>query len=224
MLLCDFAHLDREVGELQAAGVDAFHLDVMDGVFVPNLSYGLPIVEAFRSLTDGLLDVHLMIQRPRAYIRQFCEAGADIITFHVEADDDPLSLIREIQDLGIAAGVTLNPSTSLDLVRPCLGCCDVMLVMSVEAGFGGQRFHPEALSRLRAVGGELNAGGVLEVDGGVNQDTIGECAAAGARWHVVGSGVFRAESYSRALQSLRRTAEQGASTSGEIQPGSESSP
>lgn len=202
LLLCDFGNLEREVARLTEAGVFGLHLDVMDGHFVPNFTYGLPIVAALRRLTDLPLDVHLMISEPERYLAQFRDAGADILTIHVEAAADPRPLLTQIRDLGAGAGLALNPQTPLSVVESCLDLCDLALVMSVPAGFGGQPFHPVALDklrRLREIGGpDL----VLEVDGGVNEQTIHECAAAGAQLFVVGSALFRAASYSAALREL----------------------
>ena len=195
LLLCDFGNLEREVARLEQAGVQALHLDVMDGCFVPNLTYGMPIVEAFRRLTDLPLDVHLMIAEPQRYFEQFVEAGADVITFHVEAAERPRPLLEQLRELGVGAGLALNPDTPLEAVEPYLDDCDLVLVMGVPAGFGGQAFHPIALDklrRLRRLGGERV---LLEVDGGVNRQTIGSCAEAGARLFVVGSAIFRSDSY-----------------------------
>ena len=202
LLLCDFGNLEREVAALTEAGVSGLHLDVMDGHFVPNFTYGLPIVAALRRLTDLPLDVHLMISEPGRYLKQFREAGADILTIHIEAAADPRPLLTEIRELGAGAGLALNPQTPLSAIEPCLDLCDLALVMSVPAGFGGQPFHEAALDklrRLREIGGpEL----LLEVDGGINEKTIHRCAAAGAQLFVVGSALFRAASYSAALKDL----------------------
>lgn len=202
LLLCDFGNLEREVARLTEAGVCGLHLDVMDGHFVPNFTYGLPIVAALRRLTDLPLDVHLMISNPERYLGPFREAGADILTVHVEAAADPRPLLTQIRELGAGAGLALNPQTPLSAIEPCLDLCDLALVMSVPAGFGGQPFHPVALDklrRLREIGGpDL----LLEVDGGVNEQTIHQCAVAGAQLFVVGSALFRAASYPAAVQGL----------------------
>lgn len=202
LLLCDFGNLEREVARLAEAGVRGLHLDVMDGHFVPNFTYGLPIVEAIRRLTDLPIDVHLMISEPGRYLKQFREAGADILTIHIEAAVDPRPLLLQIREMGAGAGLAFNPKTPLSAIEPYLDLCDLALVMSVPAGFGGQPFHPEALDklrRLREIGGpDL----LLEVDGGVNEKTIHGCAEAGAQLFVVGSALFRAASYSAALREL----------------------
>lgn len=205
LLLCDFGNLEREVARLTEAGVKALHLDVMDGQFVPNLTYGMPIVAAFRRLTDLPLDVHLMIAEPQKYVRQFVEAGADIVTFHVEAVQDPRPVLAEIRGLGAGAGLALNPDTPLSTLDGCLESCDMVLVMSVPAGFGGQSFRPIALDKLRTLRKNMSDL-LLEVDGGVQQQTIGACAEAGAQLFVVGSAIFRAASYSGAVRELTQLA------------------
>lgn len=206
LLLCDFANLEREVHALEAAGVQALHLDVMDGSFVPNLSYGMPIVAALRKITKLPLDVHLMIERPQRYLRQFAEAGADLLTFHIEAASDPRPLIDEIHSLGLKAGLALNPATPLGTLDAYLGEVDLVLVMSVPAGFGGQKFHDVALEKLQTLRSRIRPEVILEVDGGVNASTIAKCAQAGARWFVVGSAIFGQPNYSTAVQHLTQLA------------------
>jgi ribulose-phosphate 3-epimerase len=206
LLLCDFGNLEREVARLSEAGVRALHLDVMDGQFVPNLTYGMPIVAAFRRLTDLPLDVHLMIANPQRYVRQFIEAGADILTVHIEAVADPRPVLEEMRSLGCGAGLALNPDTPLTRLDGCLDLCDLVLVMSVPAGFGGQGFRPVALDKLRSLRQAVSSEVLLEVDGGINQGTIGDCARAGAQLFVVGSGIFRAANYSEAVRELTELA------------------
>lgn len=207
LLLCDFARLGDEVQRLEAAGVKALHLDVMDGSFVPNLTYGMPIVSALRSATDLPLDVHLMIDRPERYLSAFREAGADCITVHVEAVEDPVPALREIRRLGAAAGLALNPATPLSRVEGYVSECDLVLVMSVPAGFGGQAFDPVALDKLRSLRALGDPDLLLEVDGGINPETIRACAEAGADWFVVGSAIFRQPDYSEAVAQLRAAAQ-----------------
>jgi ribulose-phosphate 3-epimerase len=202
LLLCDFGNLEREVARLEQAGVQALHLDVMDGHFVPNLTYGMPIVEALRRLTDLTLDVHLMISQPERYIDQFFDAGADVMTFHVEAVEDPRGLLQRIGRLGAGAGVALNPGTPLSQAEGCLDLCDLLLVMSVQAGFGGQPFDPVALDKLRQAREMTRGGLLLEVDGGVNGKTIPSCAEAGAHLFVVGSAIFRGGEYAAVVREL----------------------
>ena len=204
LLLCDFANLEREVRLLEEAGVECLHLDVMDGNFVPNLSYGMPIVAALRKVTDLMLDVHLMISEPSKYAPQFVDSGADLITFHIEASPAPTDLLAKIRSQGVAAGLAINPSTDMGLVLPFVSECDLVLVMSVEAGFGGQSFNPIALDRLSELRKTHGADLLLEVDGGVNETTVGQCTAYGADLLVVGSAIFRQADYCQAMTRLRR--------------------
>jgi len=204
LLLCDFANLEREVRLLEEAGVECLHLDVMDGSFVPNMSYGMPIVSALRKVTDLLLDVHLMIRDPNTYAPQFVDAGADLITFHIEAVGQPTALLETIRSQGVAAGLAINPSTDISQVSPFVSECDLVLVMSVEAGFGGQAFNPIALERLSDIRKAHGADLLLEVDGGVNEKTVGPCTANGADLLVVGSAIFRQADYCQAMTRLRR--------------------
>lgn len=201
LLQCDFGDLRSEVRQLEAASVKCLHLDVMDGHFVPNLTYGMPIVSGLRKHTDMPLDVHLMISKPDQYIDQFFEAGADAITIHVEAVEDPAPLLKKIRDLGAASGLAFNPDTPLTAVAPYIDDCDLVLPMSVNAGFGGQKFNPVALEKLRELR-KLKPDLLLEVDGGVNSETIAECVQAGAELLVVGSAIFKHDNYEHALNQL----------------------
>ena len=206
LLLCDFAHLADEVHKLEAAGVQALHLDVMDGHFVPNLSYGMLIVEAVRRVTSLPIETHLMISDPGQYAEQFFAAGADAITFHVEAVASPRPLLEKLRSLGAVAGLALKPETPVAGIRDLLDACDLALPMSVSPGFGGQEFEPEALGKLRelrALAPEV----LLEDDGGVGDDTIGECAQAGAQFFVVGSAIFHHSDYGQQIARLRSLAE-----------------
>lgn len=202
LLLCDFGNLEREIRSLEAAGVRALHLDVMDGHFVPNLTYGMPIVEACRRLTNLPIDVHLMISDPQKYIRAFYDAGADNLTIHVEAVADSRPLLEEIHTLGASAGLALNPATPLSEVEPALDLCDLVLVMSVPAGFGGQKFHPIALDKLRKLRQITRPDVLLQVDGGISGKTIASCAQAGAQLFVVGSAIFQGSDYAAAVSEL----------------------
>ena len=202
LLLCDFGNLEREVARLTAAGVPALHLDVMDGVFVPNFTYGMTLVSAFRKLTPLTLDVHLMMVHPERYVEQFREAGADAITIHVEAVEDPRPVLEKIRSLGAAAGLALNPGTPLSRIEPALDFCDLVLVMSVDAGFGGQKFNPIALDKLKTLRTRLPPGVCLEVDGGINASTIAAAAQAGAELFVVGSAIFGQSDYQKAVSQL----------------------
>ena len=206
LLMCDFGNLEREIRALEDAGTQALHLDVMDGVFVPNLSYGLPVVEAIRRLTDLPIDVHLMIQKPSQYLQAFMDTGVDCITFHIEAEPEPQPLLEELRRSEIASGLVLNPQTPLETVEPYLSLCDLLLVMSVNAGFGGQAFNPVALDKLKAVRASSAEDLILEIDGGINLDTVASSVEAGAQWLVVGSAIFKTDNYQAAIQQLMQRA------------------
>lgn len=202
MLLCDFGNLASEIEKLEAAGVAALHLDVMDGVFVPNFSYGMTIVHAVRTLTDLPLDVHLMMVHPEKYVKQFFEAGASIMTIHAEAVADPVPILDSIRKLGAAAGIAINPSTPVSAIADCLQHVDLVLVMSVNAGFGGQAFDGSVLPKLDELR-ELTADNViLEIDGGLNADTIGAATQHGAELLVSGSAVFKHDDYPVAIEKM----------------------
>ena len=204
LLLCDFGNLAQEVKLLEEADIRCLHLDVMDGNFVPNITYGMPIVAGLRRLTELPLDVHLMIEKPERYIDQFVEAGSDVITVHVEGLEDPRKTLRHIREAGVAAGLAFNPDTPLDEVTPFVEECDLILVMSVAAGFGGQKFNPVALEKLSALKSLTPDHVALEVDGGVNPETITQCAEAGADLLVVGSAIFRQDDYGAAVARLNQ--------------------
>jgi ribulose-phosphate 3-epimerase len=204
MLLCDFGNLEHEIERLEEAGVEALHMDVMDGSFVPNMTYGMPIIEAVCRLTKMPVDVHLMIQNPSRYAQAFVDAGADMITFHIEAEPEPSALLRAIRSQGVAAGLAINPSTPMEKILPFVGECDLVLVMSVEAGFGGQTFNPNALDRLKQLRQQFGSQILLEVDGGVNASTVASCQQAGAELLIVGSAIFRENDYCQAMTNLHR--------------------
>ena len=206
MLQCNFGNLEAEVRKLEEAGAKAFHLDVMDGVFVPNFTYGMTLVHAFRQITDLPLDVHLMMVKPGKYIREFCEAGADIVTFHIEATDDPEPLLHELKELNVGIGLAANPNTPVSRLEPYLPLCDLALIMSVEAGFGGQSFNPIALEKLKQLRDSFDDKLLLQVDGGVNKETIAECSQAGAELFVVGSAIFNHDEYQPIMHSLTELA------------------
>lgn len=202
LLSCDFAKLGEEIRRVEQAGARLLHLDIMDGHFVPNLSFGLPVVEAIRRSTDLPLDVHLMISEPARYVRRFREAGADLLTVHIEVLDNPRPLLTEIRNLGAAAGISLNPPTAVETLDGCLDLCDLVLVMSVMPGFGGQAFEPAAMEKLRRLRASAGSDVLLSVDGGVNLDTVGPCAEAGADLFVAGSALFSQDNYGRFIREM----------------------
>lgn len=206
LLACDFGNLQREIERVEAAGVAALHLDVMDGHFVPNLSFGIPIVETVRRLTDLPLDVHLMIERPGCYVEQFRAAGADGITIHIEAVAEPRPVLDQIRALGAWAGLAMNPPTPLSAIETSLPHCDLVLVMSVMPGFGGQGFDDVALGKLRELHARRDVDALLEVDGGVCQETIAACTEAGADLLVAGTAIFNTNDYAATIDELNSLA------------------
>jgi ribulose-phosphate 3-epimerase len=202
LLSCDFAHLEEEIRRLERAGAKMLHLDIMDGHFVPNLSIGVPVVEAIRRSTDLPLDVHLMLSEPARYVHAFRRAGADMLTFHIEAVPSPRPLLDEIHQIGAAAGITLNPVTPVSALEGCLDLCDLVLVMSVTPGFGGQEFHPGTPKKLRQLREMVHENVLLSVDGGIQHDTVGACASAGADLLVIGSALFAQEDYGKFIEEM----------------------
>ena len=206
ILSSDFAKLGADIESIAAA--DYVHFDVMDGVFVPNISIGLPVLASVRKATDMVLDVHLMITKPHKYVGQFCDAGADIVVFHLEADEpqDVFAALKEIRAKGKKAGLALKPRTPAEAIIPYLSLCDMVLVMTVEPGFGGQSFMADMMDKVTAVRKmitEQNLECDVEVDGGINPETAKICVAAGANVLVAGSDVFKAPDRTRRIGELR---------------------
>lgn len=209
ILSADFARLGDEVGAVEAAGADWIHIDVMDGHFVPNITIGLPVVQALRHVTSLPLDAHLMITNADRFAVEFVKAGADRVSVHVEACPHLHRTVQEIHTAGAKAGVVLNPATSLEWVEPILDSIDYVLLMTVNPGFGGQRFIPSVLGkvkRLRAMVVERGLDVDIQVDGGVSAETIGDVRLAGANVFVAGSAVFGSSDYAGTMQRLRQQA------------------
>ena len=196
ILAADFNILGEQIGVVEESGVKYLHIDVMDGNFVNSISFGMPVISSIRASTELIFDVHLMIEDPIRYLEEFKMAGADIITIHVEACKDVEKTISKIKELGLKAGVTLKPGTSLDEIEPLLKMVDMVLVMSVEPGFGGQAFIESSLDRIRNLrqrAKKIGANIDIEVDGGINKDNVEEVVKAGANIIVSGTSVFKGD-------------------------------
>lgn len=205
MLAADFLHLEKDV-EMVNENADLFHLDIMDGVFVPNISYGFPVVEAIAKIATKPLDTHLMIVEPEKYVERFVKAGSAMVSFHLNATKDPDAVLAQIRAYGAKAGLVINPDIPVESLFPHLQNCDFVMLMSVFAGFGGQKFIEDTYARVEALKAEIDAQGLdipIEVDGGVSSSNAAALVKAGARILVAGSAVFKAEDPAAIIAQMR---------------------
>ncbi len=210
VLACDFSKLGEEVKKVERAGADMLHLDVMDGNFVPNISFGPDVIKSVRSLSSLCFDVHLMIDDPGRYIDRFVEAGADIITIHYESCENQLEVLKMIRKANKKAAISIKPMTPAFVLDPLLPHLDMILVMTVEPGFGGQKFMEDTMDDVRVLRAMIDEGGYqidIQVDGGINEETAAIAAKAGANVFVAGSAIFKAEDTKAAIDSIRNAAE-----------------
>ena len=206
ILSADFAKLGAEVEDIKNGGAEMAHIDVMDGMFVPNMSFAFPIISSLRKVTDIFLDVHLMIEKPERYIERFIDAGADLVTFHIEATDVPDECIKMIKNRGKKAAISIKPNTPAEEAFPYIEKCDMILVMTVEPGYGGQALIPECLEKVRKIRAEADKLGIdidIQVDGGINERNASEAKLAGANVLVAGSAVFKHADRKAAIDALR---------------------
>lgn len=206
ILAADFGYLMRDIKAVEG-NAEYLHIDVMDGHYVNNISFGIPVIESIRKYTDMKFYTHLMITNPEQYIKAFADAGSDNITFHIECTEDPDSLIKEIESYGKTAGIAVHPDTPVEKVFPYIGKVKIILIMTVYPGFGGQGYLPESgerIKKLKAAIDEAKADTIISVDGGVAESTIKEIYDAGARLFVAGSAVFRADDPAKAIEDLKK--------------------
>lgn len=205
ILSADFTKLGEEIELIEKAGAKYLHFDVMDGMFVPSISFGMPVLKSIKKATHIVMDTHLMIEKPERYLEYFVKSGADLISVHIETLDDPEKVLKEIRDLGVKVGLAINPETDIKEVFPYLNLIDMILVMTVHPGFGGQKYIHECTDKVKAVKAEIERQGLdidIEVDGGLGKETLKEALDAGANVIVAGSAVFGGDTYANAVELL----------------------
>lgn len=205
LLAVDFACCGKNIAMIRDGGAEYLHLDVMDGIFVPNISFGIPVIKSLRGCTDLLFDTHLMIDRPERYIKNFADAGSDIITIHYESTADPAAVLTQIRDVGCRAGIAIKPATDVSLLYPLLHLCDLALVMTVEPGFGGQKFMPDMLPKAEALQDfrlKHDLDFRIEADGGIDESNARMCVCSGIDVLVAGSSVFGRPDPAQAARTL----------------------
>lgn len=205
ILSADFANLERDINRVEKAGADWLHIDVMDGHFVPNITIGVPVTASIKKITNLPLDVHLMIENPEKYVEAFVKAGADILTFHYEAVQDVKSIVRLIKSYGIKAGMSIKPNTPPDVVEPYLNDLDLILVMTVEPGFGGQKFMQDCADKISYIKEKASKDIIIQVDGGINDVTGKICVENGANSLVAGNYIYKSSDISNAIKLLKQT-------------------
>ena len=202
ILSADFANLERDIKRVENAGAKWLHIDVMDGHFVPNITIGVPVVASIKKVTNLTLDVHLMIENPEKYVEVFAKAGADILTFHYEATNDAGALIKKIKSLGVKAGMSIKPKTPADVTFPYLKDLDLLLVMTVEPGFGGQKFMQDCAEKIPVIKSNAPKDLIIQVDGGINAETARICTGYGANSLVAGNYIYKSNDITEAVKSL----------------------